>query len=294
MEKRSLRLFEKFKIFRDIMEEDSSKSSGGSGNTKQIPPAKHWSWTLNNHTSEDVELLKSLSSSIVPVLTFQEEVGEGGTPHLQGTLSFKSKGRPFGLGLNSKIHWEKTRCVEKSREYSVKEDTRKEDGIRYVRGWEPPEEPYVEQLELEPWMSEICELIEGPVDPRAINWYWEEMGGMGKTKFCKYVYTHFERVVVLGGKAADMKNAIVAYESKTKRLPKVVLIDIPRCSHDFISYQGIEEVKNMFFFSGKYEGGMICGEPPHLIVFANHEPNWEKMSGDRWRVKHLRNSIYSS
>ena len=43
----------------------------------------------------------------------------------------------------------------------------------------------------------------------------------------------------------------------------------------------------MFFFSGKYEGGMVCGPNPHVLIFANDEPDTHKMSADRWIIKEL-------
>ena len=58
----------------------------------------------------------------------------------------------------------------------------------------------------------------------------------------------------------------------------------------YLSWCGIEEIKDMFFYSGKYEGGMVCGENPHVIIFANEEPPLEKMSNDRWRVIEIKQS----
>lgn len=94
-----------------------------------------------------------------------------------------------------------------------------------------------------------------------------------------------EDVIVLSGKADDMKHAIVQYKDTNKRFPKIVLINIPRSFDDkYISYTGLEAVKDMFFFSGKYEGGMICGPSPHVMIFANRPPTREAMSADRWRI----------
>jgi hypothetical protein len=85
-----------------------------------------------------------------------------------------------------------------------------------------------------------------------------------------------------------MKNCVLSYYETNNRLPKIVLIDIPRSTNtDFLSYQGIEEIKNMFFFSGKYEGGMVCGKPPHMFIFANEYPNTNKCSQDRWKIKNI-------
>jgi len=40
----------------------------------------------------------------------------------------------------------------------------------------------------------------------------------------------------------------------------------------------------MFFYSGKFHGGMINGKEPHVIVFANEPPDTSKMMMDRWQI----------
>jgi len=37
-------------------------------------------------------------------------------------------------------------------------------------------------------------------------------------------------------------------------------------------------------YSSKYEGGYKLFNSPHVIVFANAEPKYEALSGDRWKV----------
>uniref|UniRef100_UPI004049B2EE hypothetical protein n=7 Tax=Pseudomonadati TaxID=3379134 RepID=UPI004049B2EE len=63
--------------------------------------------------------------------------------------------------------------------------------------------------------------------------------------------------------------------------------DIPRSQLDYLSYTGIEEVKNGCFFSSKYESEMVLYNSPHIIVFANEEPTYHKLSSDRWNVVDL-------
>ena len=43
----------------------------------------------------------------------------------------------------------------------------------------------------------------------------------------------------------------------------------------------------MFFYSGKYKGGMVCGRPPKMLVFANEKPKTEGMALDRWMIREL-------
>jgi hypothetical protein len=179
-------------------------------------------------------------------------------------------------------HFETLKDVDDVSNYCNKEETH--DGVfRVAWGFPPPK--YVEEIdELYPWELEVIELLKTTADKRTIHWYWEPKGCAGKTTFEKYLFTHHDNYVVLSGKGADMKNGIVMYEKVNKRLPECVLINIPRSSMNYVSYTGLEEIKDMFFFSGKYEGGMVCGPCPHVFVFANEEPSYEAMSGDRFVV----------
>lgn len=50
--------------------------------------AKHWCFTINNYTSEEKDELAALVPEHAVYLVYGEEVGENGTPHLQGYISF--------------------------------------------------------------------------------------------------------------------------------------------------------------------------------------------------------------
>lgn len=84
-----------------------------------------------------------------------------------------------------------------------------------------------------------------------------------------------------------MKQGICGILKDGGRPPKIIIIDIPRYNMDYISYGGMEEIKNGCFFSSKYEGGMVLMNSPHVIVFANQPPDEGMMSKDRWKVKLL-------
>lgn len=266
---------------------NSSISSGEIGNTKQISPSKHWCFTINNYDKADIDNIISISSSIVPKYIFQEEIGDEGTPHLQGYLSFNTKKRPFSVFKKTNIHWEKCRNISASIKYCSKEDTKA--GERWIRGIKLPKPKYIKEIKhMYKYQKKIIKLISGEPDERTLNWFYENKGCSGKTTLQKYIYTHFENVLIVGGKASDMKHAVVSHIEKYDEFPKIILANIPRTSMNFISYAGIEEVKDMFFFSGKYEGGQVCGPCPHFIIFSNEEPDYEAVSSDRWNVVKIR------
>ena len=187
---------------------------------------------------------------------------------------------------HTKIHWEKTKDVQASIKYCSKDDTR--SGETFWRGIDPP---YTIDIKFYEWERTLIKTLKKAPDDRTIWWFWEPDGLAGKTTFAKWCFLNFDRCITLSGKAADMKNAIVQYEDKNGFLPKIILIDIPRSSLQYVSYTGIEKIKDMFFFSGKYEGGMVCGRNPHVVCFANEPPEVHRISLDQWKIVRIEKRV---
>lgn len=249
-----------------------------------VNPAKKWCFTLNNYTAEDVEYLKCSNVPLCQIIMFQSEIGEEGTPHLQGWVEFQTKKRPMSVFKeNNKIHWELMKgSVQDSIDYCSKTDTYTGE-VRFSRG---ADFPYCgPQISLYDWQKPILEMLQNahPHD-RYIYWVWSADGNMGKSTFAKYIFHNVQNVIVTGGKANDMKNRVQTYIRLNKVFPKTVIVDIPKVNRGHFSIAGIEEIKNMFFYNGKYEGGMVSGPRPHVICFANCEPSYEDMTSGRWMV----------
>jgi hypothetical protein len=107
------------------MSSKSSKSSKSVGNTRrQISPSKHWFFTFNNYSSDDISKILSLVPEFQKY-AFQEEKGKNNTKHIQGYIEFKSKIRPRAMfHWTDKIHWEKPRSISHARNYCLKQETR--------------------------------------------------------------------------------------------------------------------------------------------------------------------------
>lgn len=243
-----------------------------------------WFFTWNNYNSQDIELLAPKFKEFCEWYVFQEEKGENGTPHLQGTIKLKKKGRPIELFGIKTIHWEKTKNIKCAITYCTKEETRV--GKIYTNIQLPKAPRIIEYDILYDWQKDvIAKCLEEP-DERTINWYWDANGCTGKTTLCRYLVFHHNALCV-SGKSADCKHGIIEYEKKNKLFPIIILCNVPRSNLDYINYEAIESIKDGLFFSGKYESGQVLMDFPHVFIFANEPPNLHKMSKDRWNIIEL-------
>lgn len=252
-------------------------SAKKSGNTKQISPAKNWFFTWNNYTLEDIELIKNCSS--INKYIFQEETGKNGTKHLQGYIEFNDKVRPKNI-LSEKVHWEKPRDKQACIEYCSKVDTR--TGATFTKGIKLPK-PLKIISELYEWQQKIVDIINEEPDDRIIYWYWDGKGNKGKSALCKYICYKYN-ALVLCGKTDNAFHGVIKYKEDTGEYPDIILFDIPRTCMSYFNPTAMEKIKDGCFYSGKYEGGMVLMNSPHIICFANSEPDTSSMSMDRWRI----------
>jgi hypothetical protein len=79
------------------------------------------------------------------------------------------------------------------------------------------------------------------------------------------------------GKSTDIKHAFKGQ--------KVCIFDLSRSQETHVNYEVIESIKNGVVFSPKYESRCAVYSIPHLIVFANFEPDKSKLSADRWDIR---------
>lgn len=71
---------------------------------KQISPAIKWCFTLNNYTIENCSSIVLKVQRSCKFAIVGKEIGEGGTPHLQGYVEFKTKVRPISVFNMKSIH----------------------------------------------------------------------------------------------------------------------------------------------------------------------------------------------
>lgn len=81
-------------IFLKIMSQESTASMGSEVSEVSAGSLQgcNWCFTLNNYTDQDEEMLRTLSWG-TKYLVYGHEVGESGTPHLQGFVTFQTNQR---------------------------------------------------------------------------------------------------------------------------------------------------------------------------------------------------------
>lgn len=264
------------------LENTDQKTKNPEKPKKQGKQALYWCFTWNNYEKEKIETIVQILKHECHWYVFQEEIGENGTPHLQGTMYLKNRQRLTSLKKWSKqIHWEITGAVSASIAYCTKKETRA--GLIYSHGIDIPEEIIVHKPY--GWQLLVMDIISKKPDERTIHWFYEPIGSVGKTTLCKYLCVE-HGAVMLTGKSNDMFHQL----SKMKNI-KLVLVDIPRCAQEYINYGAIEQIKNGLIFSGKYEGAQLIFNCPHVICFANEPPTITKMSMDRWRIYNINHCV---
>lgn len=228
----------------------------------------------------------------------QMEVGDSGTPHIQGCIKYKlQKDMGYMKQKYPRAHLEVCRKWDESVQYCGKADSRAEGGTtwtsatHYAAGlWDP-----LAGKELYPWQRHLVSKMEDYTpEMRSIYWYWEDVGNTGKSSFCKHIQIDgaFNSVYVYG-KTADVACLLAKKREVAKSpkdMPSIIFYDCPRTG--VVNYHMLEMIKNGLFMSGKYESSTVTMNPPFIVVLANFPPIPRQLSADRLKVykidKHYR------
>lgn len=263
------------------MDHSGSPVDGEEGNTlnPRAPLGRYWCFTLNNWTDQELDQIVETCKKNSFEYTIGKEIGtECDTPHLQGFISAAKRIRFPEKFKNKRIHYEKCKGNEQDNLKYVTKDTNYVTNVKKKIVVDP-----LAGKELYPWQKKLLEELSGDADERKILWYWEPKGSAGKTTFAKHVCMTRNAYYVCG-KAADVKCGIVSQIEKGGSAPEIVIFACPREKEDYMQYSALEEVKDGIFFSTKFESNMVIFNIPHVVVFANFEPDKTKLSQDRWKV----------
>lgn len=261
------------------------------GNTKTLVDTRcrRWCFTFNNYT--DAEFRDTVTFCEKNCIDYRigKEKGEEGTPHLQGFFVFKNAIRFSSLKnklsqISLKFHIEKMKGnIKQNITYCEKDN----NFIKPLSFTEKIEQDILKEEYLNikwyEWQKRILEIMNEKPDRRIIYFIVDSKGNSGKSFLCKYILLTYKGCVIADGKKDNIFNQIKdMLENEIE--PKYILLDIPRHNIDYLNYGAIEQIKNGFIYSGKYEGGRCIFHIPHVFIFMNERPLLDKLSIDRYKI----------
>lgn len=197
-------------------------------------------------------------------------------PHFQGYFKTKIRTRVLQLARTlhawfSGIHLSEasTNGIQALKDYSMKEET------RFMGPWSKNPVYMGQDLwahDLWPeWMKKLHAKLEAPTEDRKIIWVYDSVGGHGKSKMVKY-YEWKQ----LGIGLEYESTANLRYQVCTLGPQRVYMLDMTKAKPKDIGegdlYSALESIKNGRVRTGKYTGGHLLMDPPHVVVFANQMP----------------------
>lgn len=172
--------------------------------------------------------------------------------------------------------------------------------------------PTIPNVKWRSWQEELFNEINQPcTDNRTIVWYVDTKGGCGKTAFTKHMAMYYGS---FASTHSDSYHIATQLQGRVRKGAPVesVLINLGRSALDdleedqgpddigfvpkrkrYVSktvremYKGLEELKDGLITAKKNVGETIVFPSPHLVVFANSEPIFKCLSGDRWDVRYI-------
>lgn len=243
-------------------------------------------FTYNNYTDEHYTQIVSFCRKESSKWIIGKEIAPGtGTPHLQGYMEFANPRSWDSLRRMWPWHLEKAKgTADENFVYCSKDNDFVSDGWDDL--WQIPSDPMA-GLEWKDWQVQLKAELGGEPHPRKIIWYYDPVGNAGKSTFATHMMYHDKDLLYVdGGSCADLKAALAGMKEEGTKPPKIVILDLPK-SRDpkYVSYDGLEAIKNGAFLNTKYHSCTMRMPRPHMVVFANCLPDVSKMSADRWDIR---------
>lgn len=142
-------------------------------------------------------------------------------------------------------------------------------------------QPPLMNFEWKPWQITLALTVARFDSRRKVFWIVDDTGNTGKTHFTTYLRRNF------GAFTPKLNHKEAAYLYQREPL---VVFDIPRHAMEYVPYGLIEDMKNGYIWSTKYEPVAKEFPPPVVIVMSNFQPSLEKLSADRWCVRYIVNN----
>lgn len=287
---------------------------------------KRFSWTLNNYTDEDIERLKTFVQDQCDYIGFGKEVGELGTPHLQGYIETKKRMRVTGFNKLMNGKWfntpskgtaqENITYCKKQGEYYEFGSIEKNSGARNdlqafqdcVKGGcldkkrlreDFPEVSAKYPRFVDNYIRDQLVLPKVP-DHSLKPWQQsllEKIDGPAESRTVNFIVDSKGNQ----GKSWFAKKYMESHSDSYLLRPgkhadmahalpdvlRVLFIDATRKQVEYMPYTLLEELKDGLVMSTKYETCVKRYPDLHVVVLMNQHPDMEALSTDRYCVINL-------
>jgi Putative viral replication protein len=285
--------------------------------------AKHWCFTLNNYTAENIAQILGAEDQYNYVI-FGKEVGENGTPHLQGFVSFPSRVRlNYCTQTIGQAHYSVARNVDHSIQYCKKDGDYVEIGQRPVANTRNDLESFKSavaggELDMGKLRAEFSEVVAkypkfaldfvaDHMPKKVVSLYplrlWQQ------SLYQTLLLPPEERKIIFivdpvgnSGKSWFSHYYCFLHDNAQVLLPgkkadmsyalnpliRVLFVDAPRSKQgEYLQYDFLEDVKNGYVFCSKYESRVKQLMACHVVVMMNEDPDMSKLSMDRYCIRRV-------
>lgn len=240
-----------------------------------------YDFVINNYTEPELLLVNSTLNLMCKKAVYGLEVGEQGTPHIQGYISLKKKARITEL---SKLPGLARASFRKVRNENALIDYCQKENCVFKIGF-PVELKVIK--ELKPWQEEMKSMMLKEPDDRTINWLYDCKTNIGKSAFTKYMVHKHRAVFFTGGKKADIACQIALEKQQGRDLNNNMIIIFNYSFEDMeIDYKAFEALKDGLISSSKYKSSGLIFNSPNIWILANTLPD-ENITSRRlnvWKV----------
>lgn len=259
----------------------------------KLSKKNRWCFTFNNYSDDEHRIMVQWCNIFTKAFIIGKEVGEKGTPHLQGYFNLKKQMRFTELKkvLSPKIHLESCKGNEEDNyNYCSKSNDYIQQGL----------DKYIKKVitiktinTLRPFQEDLKNYILNNDANGKILWVYDPEGQLGKTEFLRYMFVNHKIPFSYGGKCADIINLVFNNKSYFLESEKPAIIyNFGRdTENDKISYKSMEQVADGCISNTKFEAGCFVCNKINVVVLANCLPIYSKMTGSRWITKTITNTF---